>query len=409
MKIHFCDLCNESVPQSDLEQGRARMVKGRVVCSSCERAMSLALSSGVAPAAGAASDAAGQIPAATIPAATAADATGMHAALRPDAPQAGAPQTAVWMAAASLAVSAIVIYVFQQRIDALQETDKELARGIERGNSDVRALDQQLARVPAQQAELEQRLGKELQEALATGEKQRNELAASAQRSEQLVAELQRTVTSLRKELDTAALTREERLDELSHKLAQGDDVQRELAKRLEEYKKSAESARAAAEAASKALPEKPAASGAPAWTALLANLADANPSTRWEAVDELGRAKDPAVIPHVVPLLKDSDLFVRMCAARVLADLGTLQGVPGLIDALEDAEPTVRESAWHALQTLTGKDFKFDPQGNEADRQKKVKAWREWWKKEGEGLLNGGSAPEPKQPPEIKSGTQKS
>jgi len=182
---------------------------------------------------------------------------------------------------------------------------------------------------------------------------------------------------------------------------------QRELAKRMEEYRKSAEAARNAAEAA-KALPEKPAAPAGPAWTTLVPNLADANPSTRWEAVDELGRSKDPAVIPHIAPLLRDSDLFVRMCAARVLADLGTLQAVPALIDALEDAEPTVRESAWHALRTLTGKDFKFDPQGNDADRQKKVKSWREWWKKEGEGLLNGGgTAPEPKQPPEVKSGAR--
>ena len=31
MKILFCDLCNESVPQSELDEGRAFMRKGRVV------------------------------------------------------------------------------------------------------------------------------------------------------------------------------------------------------------------------------------------------------------------------------------------------------------------------------------------------------------------------------------------
>src|SRR5262245_5414832 len=40
MKIHFCDLCNESVPQGDLDQGRAFIRKGRVVCAACDRAMS---------------------------------------------------------------------------------------------------------------------------------------------------------------------------------------------------------------------------------------------------------------------------------------------------------------------------------------------------------------------------------
>jgi len=39
MDIHFCDLCNESVPQSDLDAGRAFVRRGRVVCASCERAM----------------------------------------------------------------------------------------------------------------------------------------------------------------------------------------------------------------------------------------------------------------------------------------------------------------------------------------------------------------------------------
>ena len=83
--------------------------------------------------------------------------------------------------------------------------------------------------------------------------------------------------------------------------------------------------------------------------------------------------------------------------------------GVAALIDTLEDSEQTVRESAWNALRTLTGKDFKYDPQGNEADRAKKVKAWREWWKKEGEGLLNQGTPPDSKPPAELKAGTQKS
>ncbi|MEM7518239.1 MAG: hypothetical protein AAF368_15115, partial [Planctomycetota bacterium] len=45
MKLYFCDLCNESVPYQDLEEGRAFLRKGRVVCASCNRAMSMELSS----------------------------------------------------------------------------------------------------------------------------------------------------------------------------------------------------------------------------------------------------------------------------------------------------------------------------------------------------------------------------
>jgi len=311
------------------------------------------------------------------------------------------------MAALGLGVSAVMIYVFQQRIDRLDGADLELARGVESTRSGLRSADERLARLPAETAELERRLSARLEEGLAAGEKQRTEFAAASQRAEQSLGELARAISALRNDLDSGAVGREQRLDELSHRLAQSEDAQRALVSRLEEYQK-AESARAEADALAKALPEKAAPPAAPAWDALLPNLRDANPSTRWEAVDELGRSKDPAVIPHVTPLLKDSDLFVRMCAARVLADLGTLQGVPALIDALEDSEPTVRESAWNALRTLTGKDFKFDPQGNEADRAKKVKSWREWWKKEGEGLLGGSTPGEPNKPPADGSGTQK-
>jgi len=393
MKIHFCDLCNESVPQSDLDQGRARMLKGRVVCASCERAMSLAAPSAAAPSV-----------AEAIPLPLAAP---LAAPLATSS--ARGSSGAMWMAAASLAVTAIVIYVFQKRVDTLEAADLGLARSIESGSGEVRGLSAKVAQLPAQTAELEQRMTTRLEEALSTSEKQRAEFAAASQRAEQSLSELARSISSLRKDLDSGTVNREQRLDELSHRLAQSEDSQREMTARLEEYQK-AESARTAADAVAKALPEKPAiGAAAPAWNSLLPNLKDANPSTRWEAVDELGRTKDPAVIAHVTPLLKDSDLFVRMCAARVLADLGTLQGVPALIDALEDSEPTVRESAWNALRTLTGKDFKYDPQGNEADRTKKVKSWREWWKKEGEPLLNGSTPADPNKPPEGKSGTQKS
>ena len=39
MKILFCDLCNESVPQSELDAGRAFMRKGRVICLKCDQLM----------------------------------------------------------------------------------------------------------------------------------------------------------------------------------------------------------------------------------------------------------------------------------------------------------------------------------------------------------------------------------
>ena len=39
MKIQFCDLCNESVPEGDLKSGKAFLRKGRVVCATCNTLM----------------------------------------------------------------------------------------------------------------------------------------------------------------------------------------------------------------------------------------------------------------------------------------------------------------------------------------------------------------------------------
>ena len=133
-----------------------------------------------------------------------------------------------------------------------------------------------------------------------------------------------------------------------------------------------------------------PAADATPAWAGLLAELKSASSGARWSAVQALRDTRDPAVVPHLIPMLKDSDIFVRMATARVLGDLAVMDAVPHLIDALEDEEASVREQALVSLRELTGKDFKFDPTANEADRAKKVKAWRDWWKREGDPAAAG-------------------
>jgi len=40
MDITFCDLCNESVPQADIELGWAVRRSGRLICMRCDAAMS---------------------------------------------------------------------------------------------------------------------------------------------------------------------------------------------------------------------------------------------------------------------------------------------------------------------------------------------------------------------------------
>jgi HEAT repeat protein len=104
--------------------------------------------------------------------------------------------------------------------------------------------------------------------------------------------------------------------------------------------------------------------------------------------VQSLGDTHDVAVVPHLVPLLEDADIFVRMAACRYLGDLGGMEAVPALIDTLEDEEASVREAALVALRSLTTQTIPFDPLARDGDRSKRVKAWREWWEEASKELL---------------------
>ncbi len=91
----------------------------------------------------------------------------------------------------------------------------------------------------------------------------------------------------------------------------------------------------------------------------------------------------DPAVVPHLIPVLDDDDTFVRMAVARVLGDLGGDEAVSPLIDTLSDPAESVRDAAVASLRQITNQNFRFDPLGKESDRTKRIRAWRDWWEKE--------------------------
>jgi HEAT repeat protein len=127
-----------------------------------------------------------------------------------------------------------------------------------------------------------------------------------------------------------------------------------------------------------------PAAAPQAPWLGILPQLESTVAGDRWTAVQQLGETRDPAVADYLTPLLKDTDIFVRMATARVLGDLGAPRATPALIDALEDAEFPVREAAYVALVAVSKRNLPFDAMADPAERAKRVKAWRDWWKKEG-------------------------
>lgn len=369
MKIHFCDLCNESVPQSDIDLGRAAVVKERVICPRCNELMH-------------GTQAAPTQPAAATPVAPAVPA--MHGA--PHA--AHAPRARSGGAGAGLAVigwlwtAAVGFWLFDRAELERTRVDSGL-RELQLAQAGLEA------RLDGVRAALESRLEEDARSSLAAREAQRSDVdsalarqVAAAQEVETRLSAFDQRLSSLQQSLggvqrhDQELLALQGKYSSLSDEVADLGRVMGDLAD---------EAARAAAVPAQESGPLQP------AWTGLLEGLSSADDGDRWQAVIALGETRDPAVAPHIVPVLRDADIFVRMAAARILGDLKNPAAVPALIDALADAEPSVREAVYTALLAVTGRNLPFDPLSeNGAERAKRIEAWREWWEREGSGQANG-------------------
>ncbi len=112
-------------------------------------------------------------------------------------------------------------------------------------------------------------------------------------------------------------------------------------------------------------------------------NLEDAEVSKRWTAVDELLGSGDKRVVAYLLPRLKDRDVYIRRHCAKGLGKLGDKKAVPALLDALEDPESVVRQAALKSLQLLAGRNFAFDPEASVASRKRALKVIRGWWSKQ--------------------------
>lgn len=359
MNLHFCDLCNESIPQADLDLGRAVRRNERLICAACEAAMSGAHARpgvlGTAPIAPAAAR---------------------------DESRASSPVAAVALAFSSVALVVGVgvgAYLFWRLEGLTAEIGTQL--------DDLERAAPEHART----------VSASLAEETRTRE---SELAAARSALQGLSARVQ--------ELEHAGeqgAGLERRMDKFDARLGAFDD----LASRVQHQSgaletlslsvaelgavRAAEAPARAEPAPVKVVPSEPAAPLASEpdgtqWERWLGDLASSDSGTRWQAVQSLGGTRDAGVVPHLVPMLADTDIFVRMATCRHLGDLGSITAIPGLIDTLEDEEASVREAALVALRGLSGQSIPFDPLARDGDRSKRVKDWREWWEKASKDLL---------------------
>ncbi len=394
MRVTFCDLCNESVPQSDLEQGAAVLRKGRVVCATCEAVMTSGAAAPGEPD-GFHSPPTSAGPAAAQPAhleplpRVGEDTTLMDAQLdAPLVPQVQASSVGATIAVALASVSLILTVGAAAWLYDLFER---------RGRDFVAELqDQDLSWREATNS-MEVRLTHTIRDASSGASSTRDELEELGARFDALGIDQDSNWSDLRDdfaqlqgkigELDNlivAASRNDAKIDKLAETTASLHDTVLRFGGRLAALE-GGRGATARESAPAEPLEDEP---GEPAWVALLGDLADQDPGTRWQAVQSLGKTGDPAVAEHLASMLKDPDIFVRMATARILGDLGATIGIPALIDALEDPEASVREAAVVSLRSISGRTFRFDPGAKDIERAKRVKAWRDWWKKQGGELV---------------------
>ena len=86
---------------------------------------------------------------------------------------------------------------------------------------------------------------------------------------------------------------------------------------------------------------------------ALVAALEDKDPTIRALAVDVLRYSEDPSVAPHIELRLGDEHPMVRKAALLALGRLGAVEAVPAIISSLNDRDQSVRCHAALVLGSL--------------------------------------------------------
>lgn len=412
MKILFCDLCNESVPQSELDEGRAFMRKGRVVCGRCDALMTARES-----AASAAAHAAGPMGGAhsggafassstpsgafgggsNVPPTAASAHDPLHGAaslqpVHPPPPGHGhghpvhhhhpRPQrsgSGVVVGIFAMLLTAGAFYWLTERTDKLQAASSQRIQQLESAQhaAELNFL-QRTSDLEGRVLRASEDHQKAIEDERKAFDLRLNSAAGQQETALKSMGELRSALTELAALLPTVQ-RHENELLATAQRLTALDGKALALENAMIDVKKQLELRPGQGNLPVNA-PVTP--TGAPAWMGLVQQLESANNGDRWVAVQSLGETRDPAVAEYLLPRLKDVDIFVRMATARVLGDLGSPKAVAALIDALGDQDSSVREAAYVSLTAITKKSLPFDAHQEPGERAKRVKAWQDWWKK---------------------------
>lgn len=338
-EVHFCNLCDQSVPQDQLEAGDAVRHGGRILCASCRNVLAMSTGRGHPRS------------------------RGGSAALLIVGLLGWAAAGFVWLEVQEMRTDAgfrdeSAAIALQAGLQGLElRLGDRLARLDERANvqeASLASLRQDHARtaeaLQVQLAALERATERipDLADAVARGEQRILEVEAARTLISQDVAGLRGALETLR-----------DGLDELATRVATA--------------------------------PAPASAAGFPAEVEdLLAQLRDADALQRAIALERLGKLSDPRLIAYVEPLLKDSYEMNRYYAASSLGNWRAEASVPALIEALQDEYSLVRTAANEALIAITGQDHGFNAKAPEPERRKSYERWKAWRESQVSGATAG-------------------
>ena len=103
----------------------------------------------------------------------------------------------------------------------------------------------------------------------------------------------------------------------------------------------------------------------------------------RFEAVNEVYDKRIKEALPYLLPLLEDPDQFDQVGAIQTVGEFLYLPAVPVLVKVLREPDVPAREEAQRWLIRMTGESgLEFDVRASKSERERAVKKWEEWLKK---------------------------
>ncbi|TAH38550.1 MAG: HEAT repeat domain-containing protein [Planctomycetota bacterium] len=340
-EVFFCNVCDQSVPLVEIEDGAAARVEGRVVCRQC-----LAL---LAQASGAAT-------------------------------RRGGGWVALVLGVLALAAAGLAWYDQEGKRDAVAA---ELRAELGEVRVQLRAAAAQQQERGARESEERALIGNQvaaLRDEVAQARMQGEQRAAALALSLEALAPVGGQLDQLRGRLDDVEATLSV-VEDRQRAMRSAQDSLRDQVGALSEQLSAQRSAQAQEEAGA-------AASFPPEVAALLRDLQHEDGRVRYDALEKLEKLRDPRLLPHVYPLLADPYEFVRFLAASLLGDWGARAATPHLIETLLDEKNFVRAAAASSLRRITGQTIPFDKDAPEDERRKSYEAWKLWWQENGEAFL---------------------